>query len=980
MNVKLRVLSAGALFFLGQAAFAQTTKKDTATTKIDEVVVVAFGKQKREALVGSVSVIDKKVLETQQLTSVTSAIQGSVPGVQLISAGGQPGENPQIKIRGTASINASTNPLIILDGVPYNGNINSISQDQVESINVLKDASSTSLYGSRGANGVILINTKKGRKNQKPRLEFSAQTGISSPAVKMYKFVDGAKYMELYWEALRNSRVVAGDAPGVAATYATNNLIPNLGYNPLGVNNPVGLDGKIVPGAKMLWDTDWEKEILNTASVRNDYRLSLQGGSENTTYFFSTDYLDQEGSVVSSYFKRFTTRLNLETQVNNWLKAGVNTSFGVSSQNYPTQSGNSFTSAIQWIYNVASIYPVYRRDENGNMMTDAKGNPIYDYGANGNGQNQNRPVFNNENVPGVFYNNKINNKRYDINLSGYLEAEIFKGLKNKLQVGYQMYTFDGYSYDNSLYGAAASVGGRVTTNRDITQTINLTNILNYQKSFGDHNFNIDGIFESYQLDYSPIGAQTTGFLPDVYYHSGSTKPESVYGNLSKDRIVSVLGRLAYNYKNKYFIEGSYRKDGSSRFSADTRWGSYYSIGGSWVASKEEFFKNNAVTYLKFRGSYGELGNNGTLNAQGAANSEGATSSEFFPYVNGYGTGYSNLDQAGIYMLNTRYPGLTWETTSSLNVGVDLELFKRVNVTVDYYKKASVDLLYPKPLSPSVGFSSILLNTGKIENSGWEFGINSTNIKNDNITWTTNLNFSFDKNKITELEGGNFVSGTKRWEVGRSLYDFWIQEYAGVDPNDGFMMWYQDVKDAGGNVTGRKTTKVYADATRYFNEKSALPDIQGGFSNYFKYKAFDLNFLFNYSFGSYILDTQYANLLVADSPGRQISADIDGRWQKPGDITDIPVLLSAQNDFSSSSTRWLFKNDYIRLKAITLGYNIPHQYVEQLGISDLRLYVQADNLWTWQSHKGIDPEQSFAGTVNNRSYNLKTISFGFKLGF
>lgn len=979
MNVKLRVLSAGALFFLGQAAFAQKAK-DTATTKIDEVVVVAFGKQKREALVGSVSVVDKKVLETQQLTSVTSAIQGSVPGVQLISSGGQPGENPLIKIRGTASINASTNPLIILDGVPFNGNINSISQDQVESINVLKDASSTSLYGSRGANGVILINTKKGRKNQAPRLEFSAQTGFSSPAVNMYKFVDAGQYLELYWEALKNSRLKAGDAPNVAATYATNNLIPTLGYNPYGTGNPVGLDGKIVPGSKLLWNTDWEKEILNRSSVRNDYKLTLQGGSENTTYFFSTDYLDQEGSVISSYFKRFTTRLNLESQVNSWLKAGVNTSFAVSSQNYPTQSGNSYSSAIQWIYSVAPIYPVYRRDQTGQLMLDSHGAPIYDYGANGTGLNENRPVLNNENVPGVLFNNKINNKRYDLNLSGYLEAEIFKGLKNKLLVGYQMYTFDGYEYNNSLYGSASNVGGRVTTNRDITQTINLSNILNYQKSFGDHNINVDGIFESYQLEYSPIGAQSTGFLPDVFYHSGSTKPEGVYGSPAKDRIVSVLGRFAYNYQNKYFLEASYRKDGSSRFSADTRWGDYYSIGASWVVSKENFFKNDIVSYLKFRGSYGELGNNGTLSAQGSANSEGIVGSEYFPYVNGYYTGYPNLDQAGIYMLNTRYPRLTWETTSSLNIGADFELFKRVNVTIDYYKKQSIDLLYPKPLSPSTGFSSILLNTGKIENYGWEFGINSTNIKNENFTWTTNLNFSFDKNKIKELQGGDFTNGTKRWAVGRSLYDFWIQDYAGIDPTDGYMMWYQDVKDANGNVTGKTTTKKYSDATRYFNEKSALPDIQGGFSNYFKYKSFDLNFLFNFSFGSYILDTQYSSLLSASRVGRQISTDVEGRWKNPGDITDLPVLTTAQNDFSSTSSRWLFKNDYIRLKALTIGYNFPRKHVEQLGISDFRLYVQADNLWTWQSHKGIDPEQSFAGTVNNRSYNLRTISFGFKLGF
>ncbi|WP_048505934.1 SusC/RagA family TonB-linked outer membrane protein [Chryseobacterium angstadtii] len=909
--MKLKVLSLGTLVLFEQFAFAQKTKKDTTITKIDEVIVMAFGKQKKESLVGSVSVVDNKVLENQQLTAVTSAIQGSVPGVQVINST-DPGENPVIKIRGTGSINATTNPLIILDGVPYNGYISSISQDQVESINVLKDASSTSLYGSRAANGVILINTKKGKNSQPPKLEFSAQTGFSSTAVGIHKFVGAEKYMELYWEALKNSSIVEGNSPSTAAANATNNLVSSLNYNPYNVNNPVGLDGKVVPGARLLWDTDWKKELLNQSASRNNYSLSLQGGGDRTNYFFSTDYLDQETLTKTFNFKRFTTRLNLESKIKDWLRAGVNTSFALTSQD--DQKGWVMLS----IYSLANIYPVYRRNENGGLILDNNGAPIYDYGANGSGQNQNRPALNNSNVVGDLYNNKANSKRYDVNLTGYIEADIFKGLKNKLQVGYQLFNYNDYAYYNSLYGYSASMGGQVSTNTATTQTINVSNILNYQKAFGNHHLNLDAVFESYQLSNSFVESSSVGFLPGVYYHSGSTKPYKISGNLSEDRIVSALGRLAYNYKNKYFIEGSYRKDGSSRFSSETRWGDFYSIGGSWLASKENFFENKWVTYLKFRGSYGELGNNGTLGPFGL-------SQLYFPYINGYNTGYSNLDQPGIYLENTRFPRLTWEKTASLDIGTDFELFKRINVTVDYYKRSSIDLLYPGPLPLSVGFSSIILNTGKIENHGWEFGINSTNIKNNNLTWTSNLNFSFDRNKIKELKGGSFISDSKRWEVGKSLYDFWIPEYAGVDPNDGFMMWYKDTLDNNGNIIGKETTKKYAEATRYYNGKSSLPDIQGGFSNNIKFKSFDFNFLFNFSFGSYILDMNYADLLVAENPGNQISADIDGRWQKPGDVTDIPILLSTQHDFNSQSTRWLFKNDYIRLKAITIGYTIPGNF-------------------------------------------------------
>ena len=969
MNVKIKALTAGVLFFVGAEAVMAQKKNDSAATKqIEEVVVVAFGKQKKESIVGSIVSVDQSVISNQQATSVLSAIQGSVPGVNLISSGGQPGDSPAIRIRGFSSINAAQDPLIILDGAPFMGNINSISQDHIETMNVLKDASSTALYGSRGANGVIIITTKKGRKNQKPQLSFTAQTGVSGMAVDMYPLIGAKDYMELSWEALRNTyKYVNNQADALAAQNATNNLISNLGYNPYNVNNPVGVDGKIVSGAKLLWDTDWAKEILNNTAFRNEYRLSLQGGSDNTTYFFGTDYLNQDGNVLTSKFKRLSTRINLESKVNNWLTVGFNSAFTTSTQNYPIQSGSTFGSSIQWIYSLANIYPVYMRDGNGNIILGANGAPQYDYGVNGTYTNGTRPIFQNENVPGAFYNNQIKNDRYSVNLTGFVEARLAKGLTNKTIISHEYYTYDYFTYTNRSYGAASNVGGRVQTDRDFTFSTNINNIINYKTSFGNHNISVDGIFEAMKYRYNPLSAQTTGFLPDVYVHNGGTVYESISGYVTDESLVSLLGRLSYNYKNKYFVEGSFRRDGSSRFSKDVRWGNFYSFGGAWVVTKESFLENNNVlSNLRLKGSYGELGNNRGIG--------------YFPYIQAYSTGWNNLDQTGVLLGGVVDPNLTWEKTSSLNAGVDLGfLNNRIQATVEYYEKKSVDLIYDKPLPLSTGNSSIKTNIGALKNYGWEFTLSTENIRTDNFSWSSNLNFSLDKNKITELAGGNFISGTKRYEVGKSLFEFWIQEYAGVDSADGKMMWHKDVTAADGSVT-KQTTKVYAEATRYYTGKNSIPDLVGGFNNNFRYKNIDLSILFNFSFGGYIYDSQYSGLMSLARLGDQITADIKDRWQKPGDVTDVPVLLASQNDFTSQSTRYLYKNDYVRLKALTLGYNLSKSATRSIGISNMRFFLQGDNLLTWQSHKGLDPEQSFAGTTDNRSYNLRTLSFGVKVDF
>ncbi|MRM82812.1 SusC/RagA family TonB-linked outer membrane protein [Riemerella anatipestifer] len=970
MNVKLRVLTAGAVFFIGaQSVVAQKVKKDS-VKEIEEVVMVAFGKQKKEAVVGAVSSVSQSVIANQQATSVVSAIQGTVPGVNLVTSGGQPGTNPSIRIRGYGSINASQDPLIILDGAPFYGNINAISQDQIETMNVLKDASSTSLYGSRGANGVILITTKTGKRNMKPQLSLNVITGVSTLATDIYPFVSSDRFMELSWEARRNTaKYVDGKSDVDAALFATNTLISDLGYNPYNVAMPVGLDGKIVAGAVKKWDTDWKKEILNKVAFRKDYRLSLQGGGDNTTYFFSADYLDQEGSVVTSNFKRLSTRLNLDSKVNSWLSAGFKTMFTTSSQNTPLQDGAVYGSALAWIYGVSNIYPVHRRDSSGNLIYDSKGNLIYDYGANGGVLNGNRPIIQNENVPGALYNNKIDNRRYSLNTVGYIEAKLAKGLTNRTTISHEFYVYDYNRYNNNEYGGAANVRGRVSSNRDFSFGTNLTNLTNYKLALGKHNLSVDGIFEVFKYKYNPFGASTTGFLPGVYVHNGGTVYENISGYVNEERMVSYLGRVSYDYGNKYFLEGSFRKDGSSKFSPEVRWGDFYSVGGAWLVSRENFLKDSkVVSNLKLRGSYGELGNNNGIG--------------YFPYIQAYNGGWNQLGNTGVLLGSVVDPMLTWEKTSSLNAGIELGLFdNRINVNVDYYEKKSLDLIYDKPIPWSTGNSTIKTNIGSLKNYGWEFSLNTRNIQNDTFSWRSNLNFSLDRNLVTSLSGGNFAARyAKRYEVGRSLFEFWMPEYAGIDPNDGYLMWYKDIKDANGNVTGMETTKEYSKATRYYTGKSSIPKIIGGLQNTFVYKNLDLNVLFNFSFGGYVYDAQYAGLMSFAAAGIQVTTDVERRWQKPGDVTDVPVLLASQNDFTAMSTRYLFKNDFVRLKALTLGYNVSKRYAEEIGLSAMRLYLQADNIWTWQTHKGMDPEQSFDGWTDNRSLGLRTVSLGFQVSF
>jgi TonB-linked SusC/RagA family outer membrane protein len=954
-----------------------TLQEDTAG--LEEVVVVAYGSQKKEAVTGAIATVKSETIANQQVTSPLRALQGVIPGVNLITQGGQPGNDPDIRVRGFSSLNADQSPLIVVDGVQFNGNINTISQDQIESITVLKDASSASLYGSRGANGVIVITTKTGQYNTAPKVTVRTQFGISNPSVGIQNRIGTEDHLKLSWQALRNTnQFLGGQSPADAAANATSSLIPYLGgYNPYNVSNPIDTNGNLVAGANLLWETNWEDEVFNEDASRINHNLNISGGNENMSYFFSLDYLNQEGPVIVSDFERIATRLNVESQINNWMKIGIRNSFSRSNSNNPDQTSQSTTQAISWIYGLSSVYPIFARDENGALILDSNDAPIFDLG-NGN----NRPVGQARNSsrpprPGEHILASIllgDEQRISTNYVGnaFAEVKLLKGLSFRTTLAYENFVFDAFSFDDDEIGAALEVGGRVIEDITTITTLNTIQAFNYQTRFAKkHNLNVDLITEAFTQTNDRVLASGTGFLPGQTDLRAATATEDVDGNEISERLNSYLARVAYNFNDKYFFEASGRTDGSSRFNRDRRWGYFYSVGGSWIASKENFLKNNAtINYLKLRLSHGLLGNNRA----------GLNGSNFFPAQAVFRSGFPNEGVPGVILEGGANADLTWESTISSNLGIDFSLLKgALSGTIDYYNKESLNLIYNFPLPASSGISSILTNDAKVRNHGLEVALNAQIFNTTNFEWRTGINFSLDRNEITELPQDQFINGPSLWKEGNSIFDFFIREWAGVDPETGFGTWFIDELDTNGNIIGRSTTTNYTRATRYLTGKSSLPDIQGGFTSFFKYKQFDLNLLFNFSFGAYLLNQDYSGLINNFKfSGQAAHPDNLNAWQQPGDITDVPLLLVNNNDHSSVSTRFLQKNDWIRLRALTFGYNLPTGTLK--GINKFRLFLQADNLFTWSTLDSTEPEQAFSGTTNNRSPLLKTITAGLTVEF
>ncbi|MET3034969.1 TonB-dependent receptor [Chryseobacterium sp. NRRL B-14859] len=960
-----------AAFFLGvttiQGQNSKPEKDSIREKEIDEVVVVAYGKAKRTSYTGSVATISSDKINNRPVTNITKALEGQVPGIQTTSSSGQPGATSTIRIRGIGSISASSDPLYVVDGIPFDGNLNAISPNDIESISVLKDATASALYGSRGANGIIIITTKSGKKGE-AKVNFNISQGFSGRAVKDYEQVSTDQYFQLYWEAMRNGYQSDKISAQQAAQMATDNIVSGAGLsiNPYGANypKPVGTDGKLLPGAKALWNDDW-RDILQRVASRNQVDLDISGGSEKSNYFFSLGYLDDKGMAIESGFKRYNTRLKLNSEVKKWLNVGVNLSYTNSIQQAPPSSDSKASNIIQAARVIPSFYPYYERNPDGSYVLDAAGNKIYDFGKY-------RPTsaLQNQNAAATLPLDKNENKEDNFSGKGFLDFTFLPELKFRSSFSVDLVNYNGHYYSNPLIGQGSETNGSVTKSNSRTLSYTTSNILTFDKKFGKHHFNILGGQEFYKYDYQTISGSRTQFsLPYYYEPDGAALLGSFSGNSDKVSLLSFLGKVEYDFNNTYFLSVSGRADGSSRFSPDNRWGKFWSVGGSWKISNEEFIKNlNVFNQLTLRASYGGQGNDKLLRPNG--------SPLYYAHQELYRF-YNNLGEAGTVLEKAATANVKWETNLNLNVGLEFGILKnRIKGNIEYFKRQSQDLLFNMPVAPSLGISDFPANIGTIQNTGFEFSLFTTPVKNDDFQWDLDINLSTLNNKITKLPKGSIVTGTKLLQEGGSVYDFYIPEWAGVDPANGKPLWKTITQDANGNnIEG--TTSEYSKATRTL-QGSALPKVTGGVSTNIIYKNFDFSALLTFKIGGKILDTDYTSLLHNGSAGgRAWGVEMLNRWTPDNPYTDVPALSTTTNNWTSTSSRFLYSGTYARLKNVSLGYTLPSDYFEKIGLKKFRIYIQAENLLTFYKHKGMDPEQALDGTTYYRYPAMRTITFGLQ---
>lgn len=941
-------------------------------TQLEEVMVVAYATAKKYSFTGAASTVKGDEIAKLQTSSVSRALEGTVAGLQASAASGQPGTDAEIRIRGIGSINASSAPLYVVDGVPYDGSVNSINPEDIASMTVLKDAASAALYGSRGANGVIIITTKQGRADSKTTVNVKASFGGSNRAVRDYDRVGTDQYFQLYWEALRNQYALSTDkyTPQTAAAQASKDLVGKLmggGPNPYGPDypQPVGTDGKLVAGATPLWDFDWQ-DAMEQQALRTEVGLNVSGGGATNQYYFSAGYLNDKGIALESGYERFNLRSNITSEITKWLRGGVNMSYAHSMQNYPVSSDTKTSNVINAGRLMNGFYPIYQMNADGTYKLDSDGNRMYDFGSY-------RPSGSmaNWNLPATLPTDKSERMKDEFSGRTFLEVTFIEGLKFKTSFNFDLINYNSLDYTNPKIGPAVNTGGGASREYDRTFSWTWNNILTYDKTLGEHHFNILAGQEAYSYRYDVLEAARSNMaVPDMPELAVGALVTAGNGYRIDYSLVGYFLNAQYDYQDKYFLSASYRRDGSSRFAPGTRWGNFWSVGASWRIDREPFMLSTAgwLSALTLKASYGAQGNDnlGTYYASSGL--------------------YSIVSQAGENALvsdRLATPDLKWETNLNFNVGIDFSLFNnRFSGSFDFFQRRSKDLLYSRPLATSLGYTSVDENIGALKNTGFEVDLKGTLIHTREFMWRLGFNLTHYKNAVTDLPRKDMpITGVTRLKVGRSVYDFYLREWAGVDPDNGDPLWYKDVKDAQGNVTGRTTTNDYAQADYYYVDKSSLPKVYGGFNTAFSYKGFELSALFAYSIGGYIVDRDITMLWSNGSnAGRAWSTEMLNRWTPENRYTDVPALKTVSNNWNSNSTRNLFNNSYLRMKNITLAYNFPQPMIRKISLSSLQLFVQADNLLTVSKNQGLDPEQGITGLTYYRYPAMRSISGGINVAF
>ncbi|WP_026753886.1 SusC/RagA family TonB-linked outer membrane protein [Sediminibacter sp. Hel_I_10] len=991
---------------------------------LEEVVVVGYSKTTKESFTGTAATVDMEEIEGKVVSNVTQALRGEIAGVNVITRSGQPGAAAEIRIRGFGSINGNTLPLYVVDGAPLTGTnvLQSINPADIESIVVLKDAAATSIYGSRGANGVVLVTTKQGKQGTS-RISIDVTTSVNTFMLPEYDVLTSPEeYMEVSWDGLRNNAILNG-FPN-PRQYASNNLYGTAaGIDPLyNIWNVPGnqlIDqetGRFNNGVQRRFTPTLWRDAVFSNGQRTEANLQFSGGTEKTKFASSLGYVDDQGAAVNSRYTRYSTRLNLEHKATDWLTVSGNMAWtGARNTNSGADGASSSANPFAILYTSPAIYDVFLRNPDGSLVPDPIfGGSQYDYG-NATG----RRAWNGTNAVAVAtydldqsdITTLLGNFNVDMSLTDYLSFE----MRYSGQFDQRINT----NRNNQFYGGAANAGGSLFLDDDSSVNQNFLQLLRFQNSYGQHDFELFAAHESTEDNFRTI--------------IGSAERAILAGQTDLDQYTTPLGRASsfkrqwsldsyfagfnYDYDDKYFFTASVRRDGSSRF-IENKWGTFGSVGGAWIMTKEDFMSDiSFLDFLKLKGSYGVIGDVGT------------------GLLNGFQIFSINQTPDGSYSFTRSStqanPDLTWETSNIWQVGLESSFFNgKLNVDVDYYDKRTTDLFFDENLPPSSGFSAIRYNGGELQNNGLEFNIQANLVQNENFRFSVNLNGETFNNQLTEMPV-SIVTGERaifddngNLAAGKSQYDWYMREWAGVNPANGEALWYQyyvddndngvfdagesttstgfeidvdgdgvndnesgtlfEYQELGGGNVAKTTTNVYSNATQVYTGKSAIPDVRGGFRLNAGWKNFDISAQFSYSVGGYNYDFGYAVLMNNSLIGADnYSTDIRNRWQQPGDITDVPrysATFGQDAQQNATSTRFLTKADYLSLNNVNLSYRLPQTTVESLGMSAFSLYLSADNLMMLSQRQGLNPTTTIGTSSRGNFPPMTTFSLGAKVQF
>ena len=989
----------------GRRTINVTLDPDTETLK--ETIVVAFGTSTKEAFTGSAKVLDDETLAQSQVSNVTNALAGQVAGVQLVSTSGAPGSSATIQVRGVSSVYAGNDPLIIVDGAPFDGDMNNIAPSDIESMTVLKDAASNALYGARGANGVIMITTKKGKQGQ-ALVSFDAKVGVNTNALQEYETIsDPRAYYEQHFKALNN---YYADGLGLSADEAYmranenlfNAAAGGLGYQvytipegqyAIGRNgrfNPAATEGYVM-GDFLVKPDNWADNLYRNG-VRQEYTLSVSGAQDKMTFYSSLSYLNNQGIVEKSDHQRLTARLKADYQAKKWLKLGANMSYTNFGFNSLGNNGNDSSTANIWAYTsqIAPIYPLYVRNADGSQYYDVNGIALLDHGngviKNGGIPGTSRPFITDANPALANRYNTNNSEGNAISAQGYIDVDIVKGLTFTINASTTVNeTRVNYVY-NPYYGQFRSTGGTVQVGHQRAYAWNTQQLLNYSRSFGEHNVGVLLGHEYYSnKNYVVSASKSQMFSQDnkeldaaVVDGQSASSYQTHYNN------EGYFLRAQYDYAERYFVSGSYRRDASSRFHPDNRWGNFWSAGAAWIMSKESWYDVPWMNEFKIKASIGSQGND---------------SIGSYRYTDIFSIVPSDGKISTIFSTKGN-KDITWETNTNMNAGIEFAfLNNRITGGIEYFNRRTTDMLFPTPVAPSQGYTSLYKNVGDMNNQGVEGDFHFTLVSNKNVQWDFNLNASYLKNTVVSLADnvkdskaydaeGNVYEGFTRGSFfvaeDASMYTWYTYDFAGVDPATGKSLWWKNVLDEEGNVTGREKTDDYSLATKYMTGKTTLAPLFGGFGTSIRAYGVDFSINFTYQVGGRQYDSTYSTFMyspTSSQTGYNYHKDLLKSWTPENPSSEIPRFMYGDTYANANSTRFLTTASYLNLQNVNLGYTLPEKFTRKFLVSSLRFYVSAENLYYWSARKGFDPRQGFdTSTTASRYSPMRTISGGITVKF